>query len=705
MGKATIQLNCEDNASRVIDQVASRLGIFSKQGIAMGISFAAVNKVMDLTGQAINGLIDYIQKGIEMNRQFDLSITRLALSAKDLDIPIATLKTTLLSFSALFAEDIGNVTKGLQDYIRNGFSASDATRLLYTSEQLAVTSNNDLETTIGAVNTALEVFNLDADSAGYITKKFNEIVSLTDLSLGDIDRILSQCAEGIHENAMNFNDLTNILYTFDSQGYSSKSIILGIKDALNNWPDVEVKIPDVSNIETVEEKYKKIGDTFAFTAEQVNELNKARQIRISGGMDLTGVMDRSIITEAYELIQARKNNDEEFLRHFELEAEQWATGTRMEEIRSYANAIEEANYQQQQLKDSSPAGTLKDLSNQMIGLTANLTKYTDAWKTNKTNIVDWGEQQGKLTTVHTLNEDLRYMAMGLIDASYSSKIHNDATRSLIDSIRLQEDEINNLNKISKQYSMQENANTLETMKIQYAAMDQRRGLNRGQEQQLKELDKANMGLRINTIENQMKIDQAQMNLDPLHQRLEQTKMWYNEELYTIQDTYNAEMKALEEKIRLENDLMQENYNNIATYNNKVIQNELDAYDARLRIWEKEHNYTWGAHVGEVGMAPPGVPAPPGYGQSYVITAPEIYNRSPLPKLDTGGDIIRSGIAYVSAGERVLPAGKSGDIHITNNIKVNGNLSSKIDTNALCDAICRATKEGLCKTNITKFNSR
>jgi len=712
MGKAVVNISAEDHASSVIDNVAKRLGIFSQQGIAMGIGFAALTKGIQFAEQAISAMIDYIAKGIEMNREFELSMARLSVSIVDFDMSIENLSTDLKYMSVMFGTDLNTLTLALRNFTREGFSASEATKMLFQTEKFAIATNEDLTSAQHSVIETMETFGLGSESTNYIIEKLNQIISKTGLTLADISRIMGQSSTVVQESGINFETFANILYTLDDKGVGTRRMFTELEDTIKNLNSTTLKILGV--VDDVSTKFETITATTAFTKLSLDKLAELKEMDLSKPFDISTYFDKEKWDNAVETVRLLKTEGITTLEQFnalmasskgpvsiggeKLVQEGLDITKLIRIILAYNDWTGQATDSTQALKDE-----ITKLGKETDIYIATLETTNIAIETNKDNIADWIKEQEKLTTLHGLNEDIRYMGMGLEDASYAEKIHNVATKELIDSIRVQREEIDALNEANSRYSLESNKNNLAIMKIQYEADGQRRGLTRGQQRMIKDLQHADMGLRISMTENQLAIDQKTLDLSPEEKRLNQLSMWYNEEIYLRQDAYKTEMIALDEKIKLEYDKMQMNYNNVTMWNNKLIQSDLDAYAARVKVWEQEHGQSWG----QVGVAPPGVPAPPGYTQSYLITPPEVYNRSPLPKLQMGGYIPETAPYLLHRGETVIPANKNtsnnNTINIVNHVNVNN--SGEIDTNKLCSAIATATREGILKTNISRYGAR
>jgi hypothetical protein len=343
-------------------------------------------------------------------------------------------------------------------------------------------------------------------------------------------------------------------------------------------------------------------------------------------------------------------------------------------------------------------GKISRLETELSNLKTKFDTTKDAIKASGENLNKLKIERTELTTINTLNEDLRYMTMGLVDASYASKIHNSATRELIDSIRLQREEIDALNQSNQYYALQENKNNLAIMKIQYDAMDHRGRLTRNQQQMINELEKSNMGLRISSLENQNIIDQKTLDLSPLENRLEKTRMWYDEELYITRDTYGKEMKLLDERIALEQKALKNNFKVISGINAAILQNEIDTYNARRALWGKSSkNVTSTNTTNTVSGVNP-----------IIDVFRDIYTGR-LPHLQTGIDYVPRTQPYLlHEGERVVSANQNRNKSNSVNIKVEpitiyANVTDNTDIQTLTRRIELAIQSGLINGVTTSYS--
>jgi hypothetical protein len=597
-----VVVKATDHASNVLDRLVSKFGITTSQGLAMGATFAVVTKSMDYLMQGFQKAVDYIKEGIEANRQYELSLTKLQMSLVDFDTPIKQVEQLLRGFSIYFATDLGIITEGLRTFIREGYNVSDSLQFLNRTLMLYNTTNDNFEDVQRAVISTMEVFDYDASNMGYVIQKINEVIGTTGMSISDFDRILSRSTDAIRNNVIGFDDLVNILYTLDQQGYGTLGMIRKIQEILENPTQFKIEVLPENLVPDVKSKFDAISGTTKFTADRILQLNKIKQMMISEPFDFTATIDEYKWNQALDIFDQLKKKGIETWDDLQKAgditvATDWAfdmaTGTsvvtsKVKDLNSATLDLIKTFVYNNQIADETfgetAAGKISRLEGILDKLQNQLSNYNTALKNSQENFNKLTSQRTEMTTLHPLQNDLRYISMGLQDATYSSKIFNDATRELVDSIREQHEEIDSLNRVNQIYNMEQNKNTLEIMRIEYDAMGHRGRMTRDQKQTIEELERANMGLRISTAENQLQIDQATMNLDPLEKRLDQTKLWYDEEIFIIQDTYNKELTALNDKITAEQKLLNDNYEKIKDINAKILQNDIDTYNARSSLY-------------------------------------------------------------------------------------------------------------------------
>ena len=540
MGDVKIRLSAEDHASKTIQHVQKQLGIFNKEGLAMGISFAVVNKAIDLAQRGFQLLSNEIMSGIQRSVEFQLNIVRIINTVKEMDVSVKELRADLKEMSMGYGVDVNVLATELKNFTREGYSASESLRLVSEAEAFAKANGIDLHSTIGAMNTAMEVFNLDADDSGYILKKLNDIYNSTGMSIEDIDNALGRSALNIHKSGLSLNDIVNILYTLKELGTKPKSMTSGLTDYLETMSGLDIKILPEDQVKSIDEELSNVEET---TSSHWDTM-------------VQGVKDK--FATAGEYIG-------------------WWFTTFLPAMTGHLPTPEPKK--EPVFKED----LFGDLKREADELNTKLNSTNDEIKTHSTNIMKWSTQINKLTTIHTLNNDLRYMSYGLQDASYATKIQNESTRELVNSLRIQQQEVDELNRINSQYSISSRTNDIEIMKIQYAAMGRRHGITRAEERRIHALERLNLGYQISVSENQNKIDEINLNMEPLQKKYQLTQMWYNNELATITDTYTDEVTALNVKIGLEQDALREHQAKLAEINAAILQNDMDTYNARIQI--------------------------------------------------------------------------------------------------------------------------
>ncbi len=206
--------------------------------------------------------------------------------------------------------------------------------------------------------------------------------------------------------------------------------------------------------------------------------------------------------------------------------------------------------------------------------------------------MDLEEQKQIVIQTHKYKEALHYIPLALRNATYTSKIFDEKTRALVDSIRIQRNEIKKLNEANRQLSIQTRASSIKQLKLQLYASQHRGRLTRNQEEQLKRLQRADLKRRIATLENEQAIDEIKdKGLTEEEKKLEQIQIVYGERVRTIQDAYQQEINALNNQINAKQMLIMDYYE----YIEEAQRNHLSA--SRKYIRELENIYLQNPELG------------------------------------------------------------------------------------------------------------
>jgi hypothetical protein len=683
-----VVIAAHDNATKVLDNLVNRFGIATKSGLAMGIGFKALDMGVTALMQGFNALTEYISAGVEKNRDFELSMARLESSTNNFDISINGLSDTVKNFSIIFAENINTITSGLQNMIREGFSASESVKLLFDAERLAVVTGDDLATTSHALITVLEIFGLGSESAAYATEKLNQIVGVTGLSIAEVDRILGRSAITIQDNARSLDNASDAFFYLDNKGVSARSMLQEFDKIMKDFNDST--IDTIATTTTLGDRFEKITHTTKFSVDMMNKLKEIYQMDLTGGLDWSGFIDESkvnLVTKALDVLSSKgidtlKEYNDEIKKTggFTIDIDWQTFSTGSDDLNKLAQAMLYYNDLVAQSEVDVLTGKIAALTDTLGDLrTVGLLGFKPIVD-NLKSLQDLKTQRTELMTLHPLQEDLRYMSMGLEDAAYSSLIHNDATKQLVDSMREQQQVIDDLNRSNQIYTLEENKNSLAIMQIQLSAADHRGRMTRDQKQAIEELQRANMGLRIDTLTNQLVIDQKTLDMGPLQERYNQTKMWYDQEVYTVQNSYGKELDALNAKISLEQKALLDNFDFVKKNNKDIYQNELDTYNARRDLWAQE----W-------------------INRGHTLPTNYYYY---LPSKQTGGYIPETRPYLLHKGESVIPAGGKGGTRLILDKPINVNLTAtlydNVDVQSLVRKLELAIQSGLVEGITTSY---
>jgi hypothetical protein len=474
MGEAKVILTAQDNASKVIDQVTKRLGIFNKEGVAMGVTFALVNKGIELIMRGIQFLTDSFMKGITTAMDFEVNLVYLTNTIRNMDMSIQDVSENLHKMGQDFGVDVNSLAMAMKTFTREGYSMTESIKMLGQAEIVTKATGESIISVINAADTMFGVFNISAKNSGYVFEKLSEIYTLTGLSIEDIAGIISRASPEIRKAGYNLEDIVDIMYTISQTKAATRQYPSLFADYFKGiGGETITKMPE-GTVKTAEEQ-----------ANAVAKTHKSATATIGAAWDNLwedigkGALDTvDLVSTAMKI-------------KLQVPLTSGITQT-MGDTTLQQSAIDNAKLLLEQIQ----------LQNQAI---IDLTTTTNTYYQDM--------QRTKYTITYT--EQMREATLAIQD---------------------QEDAIEKLRRVANMYSLEQQGNQLEIMRIQYAGAGRRRGLTRGEQKQIDIIERENMSLRIKEAEQQLAIGKiqatglqtAQDTLDAL--KRSHDSMMYNWEL-------------------------------------------------------------------------------------------------------------------------------------------------------------------------------
>jgi hypothetical protein len=449
MGEARVILTAQDNASRVIDQVNKRLGIFNKEGVAIGVTFALVNKVIELAMRGVQFLTDSFMKGITTAMDFEVNLVYLTNTIRNMDMSIQDVSENLHKMGQEFGVDVNSLAIAMKTFTREGYTMTESVKMLGQAEIVTKATGESIISVINAADTMFGVFNISAKNSGYVFEKLSEIYTLTGLSIEDIAGIISRASPEIRKAGYNLEDIVDIMYTISQTKAATRQYPSLFADYFKGiGGETITKMPE-GTVKTAEEQ-----------ANAVKETHKSATATIGIAWDnLWEDIGKGALDTADLIITEMKKD-------------------------AVLNSL---------LFNKAPSSTMGDTGFQQSA--------TDKAKLLLEQIQLQNQAIIDLTATTNTYEDVQHTKYTI---TYTERMR-DATLAIQD----QEDAIEKLNRVANRYSLEQQGNQLEIMRIQYTGSGRRRGLTRGEQKQIDIIERENMALRIKEAEQQLAIGNIQ----------------------------------------------------------------------------------------------------------------------------------------------------------------------------------------------------
>lgn len=235
MGEAKVRITAEDNASKIIDQVSKKMGVFNKEGIGMGIAFAAVNIAVNTAMNAVQSLGGYIMDSISKYRAWETQMVQInnLLSEQEKDL-FPRIKANLEGLSLVYGQSAETLANGFIVLKKEGYGASESIKLLTASTRLAIATHSDLESTVKAVSDVMDTYGLSVSETNYITGLMYEVNRRTSLSLEEFGNIVERIAPLTEQYGVSIEELSGMLVVLSEKGQPARTMLSGLQGIIEN---------------------------------------------------------------------------------------------------------------------------------------------------------------------------------------------------------------------------------------------------------------------------------------------------------------------------------------------------------------------------------------------------------------------------------------------------------------------------------------
>ena len=214
-----------DNANQysgVVDHCAQRLGIFSKEGIAMGVGFAITNKIIEFGLQMFGKLTDFIGGSVDAYKEWQDAIVRTSNQLTDQEqVLLPRIITQVKELGRTYEESSVKLLAGFTQVHRAGFSVSSSLMILDASEKLAKVDGAELTTTISLMTGAMRTWKIEATDSSDTANKLNVAMDNTTFGAEDLYSVITTLGPIVEQMNVGFDDFLALLVTLNRQGFDS----------------------------------------------------------------------------------------------------------------------------------------------------------------------------------------------------------------------------------------------------------------------------------------------------------------------------------------------------------------------------------------------------------------------------------------------------------------------------------------------------
>jgi len=636
-------IRARDNASMVLDRVSMKMGVLNKRGLAMGMGFGIMSAGLGIVQQGLHGLKDHLSESVQSYRDFEKSMAEVSTMLDETGMTLLPSMTDAIEgMSLAFGKSAVDLSRGMYEILSAGVDSADAVNVLRNSAKLAAATLSSVETATDAVTTTLNSYSMSAIQAEHVSDILAKTVQLGKLRLDDLAGSLGFVLPIASQAGVSFEEVAAAIGTLTKQGLDShkatrglrqviNSIISPSEDAINAMSGLGIAYDDLS-LEAVGLRgtLTMINDAADGQIGVISSLIPNVQA-LNAALGLSG-LQADTFSDSLDYIRSDFNALDQMYNKVAgsssfLKAKQEALGAAFqratgEDIEPYDRAMGDMHRQAMKLAFDwktyfplaapfSMGGVLEseqalmDKANKAASMaldTDKLDSYAAGFERinstfdeqaglvdrlqNRMELYDsdlrrLSEQKNILESTHDLKEALHYIPLALKDSAYASGIFDEQTKALVNSIRIQRGEIENLTDANNIYSSKIQGNQLQALKIQLSAMDRRGRMTRDEKKQLENLEREDLQYRIKSLENTNKIDKIKQNSLTLEEaRLDKIRTAYTDQVRVITDSHGQELQVMESAISYKELLIDE----YTGYIENASQNALNAWQVFYDEW-------------------------------------------------------------------------------------------------------------------------
>lgn len=225
-----LNIKAYDNASGVLNRVSGRMGILNKQGIAMGIGFAATHMAMQMVMQQFQKLKQHIMDGVNAWRSFEDSMAEVNTMLQGTSEKyLPEMRTAIEELSVQWGKSADDMARGMYQVLSASVDAAQAISVLEVAATASVAGLTNVETAVDSITTVLNAYGEGASRAAHISDVMFKTVQRGKLRFEEMSASMAYTVSIASKAGVAFEEIAAAMATMTKQGIKANMAARGLR--------------------------------------------------------------------------------------------------------------------------------------------------------------------------------------------------------------------------------------------------------------------------------------------------------------------------------------------------------------------------------------------------------------------------------------------------------------------------------------------
>jgi len=193
------------------------------------MKFIGVNAIIGQATKAYHELRQFIDDGVKAFRSFEVQMAGVnAILTDTTRTALPSLEVGITNLSIKFGKSVGDLSTGLMEIVKAGFSVTDAMNLLNVATKTAIAGMASIESTTTTLTEILNAYGMSVSNASHLSDELFQTVARGNMTLDSLQSALGYIIPIAADAGVQFQDVAAAISTATRAGQHIDSVTRGL---------------------------------------------------------------------------------------------------------------------------------------------------------------------------------------------------------------------------------------------------------------------------------------------------------------------------------------------------------------------------------------------------------------------------------------------------------------------------------------------